>query len=413
MTDPQQPSNLPPGPPYFSPPPGNPGQSGGPTRYFYPPPAPPRSGGTALLGCGLALSVFLNILAVGAVVILCMGVVGAQSINLGETGSVVPLPEVRHSGKALTKDKVAIVSLDGVILEGLLNYVHRQIEQAARDSDVKAVVLRVNSPGGSITASDELHHRLSLLAKGDPEKNTKPKHLVVSMASMAASGGYYVAMPAETVFAERTTMTGSIGVFASFPDVAGLAKKWEFGMNTIKQGEIKDSGSPFKEMTPKERQVWQDMVDHAYNEFLTVVAAGRTNKLTKADLLAPVTVEAVNAGPKWLDKEPVKPYRRYRADGGIWTADKALELKLIDQIGTLDDAIKSAADAANLGEDFKAVKYEKLTSFRELLLGGAATQPSSLLEPGRLSAGLTPRLWYLAPGSEMAGILSAAAAPSR
>jgi protease-4 len=357
------------------------------------------------------VSVLLNVFIFALLVVSCMGWPGRFSSDstLGEAGYPTPLTEVRHSGKESARHKVAIVQLDGVILEGLLNFVHREIEQAARDKNVKAVVLRINSPGGSITASDDLHRRLTKLVQGDPEKNAAPKPLITSMGSIAASGGYYVAMPAQAVLAERTTLTGSIGVFASFPDVAGLAKKWEFGMTTIKQGEIKDSGSPFKEMTPKERQVWQDMVDHSYGEFLDVVVAGRAKKLTKDDLLAPVTVEPVNAGPKWLDKGPAaKPYRRYRADGGVWTADKALELKLIDQVGSLDDAIKVARDAANLGEDYKAIRYEKVLTLKELLLGAHAPEPTSLLTPARLRAGLTPRLWYLAPGSELAGILGAA-----
>src|ERR1700733_5780859 len=126
-------------------------------------------------------------------------------------------------------------------------------------------------------------------------------------------------------------------------------------MTTIKQGEIKDSGSPFKQMTPKERQVWQDMVDHSYDTFLDVVAKGRKDKLTRADLLAPLKIVPVNAGPKRPANELAKPYERYRADGGVWTADKALELKLIDQIGTLDDAVLAARDAADLGKDYKAI----------------------------------------------------------
>jgi protease-4 len=228
------------------------------------------------------------------------------------------------------------------------------------------------------------------------------------MASMAASGGYFVAMPARSIFAEQSTMTGSIGVYAAFPDVAGFVKEHKVGMTLFKQGEIKDSGSPFKEMTPKERQVWQDMIDHSYDTFLNVVVEGR--KLTKEDLLAPITVTPVNAGPSRPEKDLAKPYQRYRADGGIWTADKALELKLIDQVGSLDDAIAAARDAADLGKDYKAIRYEKQKSITELLLGAQSTRPGSLLEPGRLRAGLTPRVWYLAPGSELAGVLAAAEA---
>jgi protease-4 len=412
MSESQLPPAVPPGPPpsRASAPPGVPAAP----HYFYPPPpAPPSSTGTTLLGCGLVLSVLLNVAAIAVFFLLCMLGVGSmsQSASLAEGGEGTPVLEMRYSGKTTAHNKVAIVNLDGVILEGMLKFVHREIDQAARDHDVKAVVFRINSPGGSITASDELHRRLTKLVQGDPDKKADPKPLVVSMASMAASGGYYVAMPAKTVFAEPTTLTGSIGVYASFPDIAGLAKEYKFGMTTIKQGEIKDSGSPFKEMTPKERQVWQDMVDHSYNQFLDVVATGRKDKLTKADLLTRFTVKPVNAGPLHPGNDVAKPYERYRADGGVWTADKALELKLIDQIGTIDDAIKAARDAADLGEDYKAIRYEKPKSLSELLIGAKAPQPPSLLEPGRLRAGLTPRLWYLAPGSEVSGVLAAAEEP--
>jgi protease-4 len=363
------------------------------------------------------VSVVLNFLALGALLLFCLIGIGFQHALPVESESSVPVPEVRFSGKVESHNKIAIVSLDGVIMEGMLSFVHREIEQATRDREVKAVVLRINSPGGSITASDDLYRRLVKLDQGDPERKTDPKPLIVSMGGLAASGGYYVAMPARSLFAERTTLTGSIGVYASFPDVSGLAKEYKFGMTTIKQGEIKDSGSPFKEMTAKERQVWQDMVDHAYDEFLDVVATGRKDKLTKADLLATVKVEPVNAGPKHDAKEPRQqekeragPYNRYRADGGVWTADKALELKLIDQIGTLEDAIAAARDAAELGKDYKAIRYEKARTFSELLLGSQAHVPGSILDPAKLRAGLTPRLWYLAPGSELAGILAAAEA---
>jgi protease-4 len=350
----------------------------------------------------------LNVLAIGIFFLLCTG--SLHNAIQTETEATAPLPEIRYSGKLESDRKIAVISLDGVILEGLLNFVHRQIDQAARDRKVKAVVLRINSPGGSITASDDLYHRLDKLNKGDEDKKLDAKPLIVSMASMAASGGYFVAMPARSIFAEQTTMTGSIGVYAAFPDVAGFAKEHKVGMTLFKQGEIKDSGSPFKEMTPKERQVWQDMIDHSYDTFLNVVVEGRKDKLTRADLLAPITITPVNAGPSRPEKDLAKPYQRYRADGGIWTADKALELKLIDQVGNLDDAIAAARDAADLGKDYKAIRYEKQKSITDLLLGAQATRPGSLLEPGRLRAGLTPRLWYLAPGSELAGILAAAEA---
>lgn len=395
-------SEPPPGyPPQYPPPPGY------PPRYL--PPPPPR-GGNGLLGCAFAVSLLINIVGGFVVVVLCIGLPLAAFRGVGSDDSTTrPLTEHHLSGPSRAHNKVAVVHLDGVILEGMLGFAHKQIDQAARDRDVKAVVLRVNSPGGSVTASDDLHRRLTELVRGNPDKKADPKPLVVSMGALAASGGYYVSMPARTLFAERTTITGSIGVYASFPNVSGLAEKWEVGMNTIKQGEIKDSGSPFKKMSDKERQVWQDMINHAYNQFVEVVEQGRPG-LKKGELVNRFPVQPVPAGP--VDAVPGKAYDRYRADGGVFTADEALRLRLIDKIGYLEDAVREARDVAQRGDDFNAFEYEKPSTLRDLLFGSqAAGESESLLDPGRLARGLTPRVWYLAPGCELAGALQAAAAP--
>src|SRR5439155_9136135 len=164
--------------------------------------------------------------------------------------------------------------------------------RAAGDKHVKAVVVRIESPGGTITASEDLHRRLVHLREGTTPKSQppgtapNPKPLVVSMGAMAASGGYYIAMPAQSksksgeqpekkLFAERTTITGSIGVYASFPNIAKFAKDHGIEMDMIKAGDVKGSGSLFHEMTPQERQPWEDMVEHAYRQFLDVVEEGR------------------------------------------------------------------------------------------------------------------------------------------
>jgi protease-4 len=392
-------SHDPTAPPPSSPPPGGAPPPRQPIPFY---PVPPR--GNPLLGCAFAISLALNILAVAVFVLGCFGLfLGA---GLRSDSTTAPLPEHFHTGNSSAKDTVAIISLDGIILEGLLGFVHKEIEQAAKDDNVKAVVLRINSPGGSVTASDDLHRRLLELRDGNPDKKTKGKPIVVSMASMAASGGYYVAMPGKILFAERTTMTGSVGVFALFPNFTGTMKELlKADVNLIKQGEIKDSGSPFKEMTPKERQVWQDMVDHSYDEFIKVVENGRP--ALKGKMLEAIDIQPVNAGPQGKQK-PAQPYQRYRADGGIFTADQALKFGLIDQIGYLEDAVKAAHDTAGLGDDYKAISYERPKGLLHLLLGAEAAQPNgTVLEPGRLKAGLTPRLWYLAPGSELSGMLSA------
>lgn len=368
-------------------------------------PPPPPSGGSSFLGCAFALSFALNLIGAVVVLLLCF------SVFLMRKPASIPLAEKHYAGKSGATDKVAIITLDGIILEGLLSYAHKQIEQAAGDRHVKAVVVRINSPGGSITASDDLHRKLTELRDGNSKKNRNPRPVIVSMGSMAASGGYYIAMPGETLFAERTTMTGSIGVYTSFPNVKKLADDHGVKLITIKQGQIKDSGSPFAEMNEQERQVWQDMVDDAYQRFVEVVEKGRP-MLAGGKLLEPVTVTPIRAGPNFLKKEEEKPkpYTRYLADGGVWTADKALKHQLIDQIGTLDDAVQAAHDKAGLGENYEVIKYERPSTLADVLGMGVRSQalPSgSVLDPARLEAGFAPRLWYLAPGSEISGLFAA------
>src|SRR5262245_4962822 len=131
-----------------------------------------------------------------------------------------------YSGNKNAKNKIAIVKIDGVLIEGLISYARRQITEAQEDDAVKAVVLRIDSPGGTITASDELYRQLEDLRdgipirfQGDPEHHGSKRPLVVSMGWIAASGGYYVAMPASHLVAERTTITGSIGVYIAFPNI--------------------------------------------------------------------------------------------------------------------------------------------------------------------------------------------------
>ena len=359
------------------------------------PPAP-RSGGFPVMGCFFGLSFLLNLLLGGVLLVfVCMGL--AYS---GNRATLEQLNEKHLLGKKGASDKVAVVALEGAIMEGMLTNFYKQLDQAAEDDRVKAVVLRVNSPGGSITASEEVHHKLIKLRDGDKSKDRQPKSLVVSMGSLTASGGYYVSMPASRIVAEPTTVTGSIGVYASFPNAAKLADTYGVTFNTIKAGEIKDSGALLRPMDDKERQVFQDMVDDAYVRFLEVIEKGRS-KLTRAKMLERFTVTPLTPDPKALgDKPAPKPYDRYRADGGIYTAKRALDLGLIDAIGTLEDAVKEAAKLAKLDE-YNAIQYKKPPMLADLLLGTKAptSAPPSL---DRLRGLLAPRMWYLAAGHEAA-----------
>ena len=229
------------------------------------------------------------------------------------------------------------------------------------------------------------------------------------MGGVAASGGYYISVPASKIFAEPVTTTGSIGVYTAFPNIAGLAEKYGVAMNTIKAGEIKDSTSFFHAMSPKAQQVWQDMVDDSYIGFLTIIEKGR-KQLTRKVLLERFTVTPLRPDPQ-AEPKPAPTYTRYRADGGIFTAAKAKELNLIDAVGTLDDAIAAVAKDANLGE-YRAVEYHKPFSLSSLLGVESRAAVAGPLDSSRLQAAFSPRVWYLAPGYEAVGLL-AASQPSR
>jgi protease-4 len=372
-----------------------------------PPSAPRRSGGNTVLGIFLGMSLAINFLFVAGIGLL---VFFAARWSGGSDRKA--LLESHYSGNKSATDKIAVVRIDGVLVEGLTSYANRQIDQAAKDKQVKAVVVRINSPGGTITESDHLHHRLTELRDGKDDNAAKP--LVVSMGSMAASGGYYIAMPGKTIFAEKTTLTGSIGVYASFPNVKDLGDKFGFHMNLVKAGRVKDSGSPFQEMKAEERYMWQQMVNNAYDQFKDVVEKGRPalkgkleDKVINQVVKAPDRVAVEDNGKKsekFVETEIT--YVRQRADGGIWTADKAVEYGLIDKIGYLEDAVKDAAKSAGLGEKYAVITYDKPPALLDLF-GGNVKSPDAPLgfDPDKLGSALSPKLWFMAPQSELAGLI--------
>lgn len=383
-----------------------------------------------LISVALAISIGINLL-----LLLRVGSLGG-----GGDGRVI---EHFKMGNPAAKDKIAIVQIDGVIMEGTIGFAQQQIKKAAEDDQVKAVVLRINSPGGSITASDDLYQLIEALRDGQIAKRSgkasKPKVLVVSMGSLAASGGYYIAMPArrdgntlagslggsqalagldtiarKRIIAEPTSITGSIGVYAAFPNITGLAKEYGFSMDIIKAGEVKDSGSMFHRMTAQERHLWQGMVDNAFDRFLNVVARGRgmTVKQLREPIIRKLIPDREEDGTIKLDtdgKKVMVEFIRRRADGGIFTAQEAKKFNLIDDIGYLKDAVKIAGKEADLKGDFKVVHYERPPSLLgSLLYGEADVKATPPLDASRLANAAQPRLWYLSSQSELAGFIAAA-----
>jgi protease-4 len=356
-----------------------------------------------------ALATLVNLV----VLLFVLGLLLALFTNIGKTEG--GLRERFYAGNDKAQDKIAVIRIEGVLFEGLTDYAINQIDAAAKDDRVKAVVVRITSPGGTITASDNLHKRLNDLRNGKPKIRYpgKAKPIVVSMGSVAASGGYYIAMIRSedkkdrptVVLAEPATVTGSIGVYASFPNIKGLAEDYKVKMNVIKAGDIKTSGSPFRDMTPEEQQVWQHMVDDAYLRFLGVItqARGLSKEKLQEDVVIKETVP-IRAGK---EREKHLHYTRYRADGGIFMAEQAVKYGLIDRIGYLPDAVQEAAKQAGLAEDYKAVTYDRPRTFLGSLLGIQASKPSWQLDADSFASAAAPRLWYLAPQHELTGLLTA------
>ncbi len=258
---------------------------------------------------------------------------------------------VVHSNKKATKvgaDKVAVVFAQGEIIYGEggpdiigQGIITEAIRDAREDEKVKAIVLRVNSPGGSALTSDIIWREIELA------KEKKP--VVVSMGNVAASGGYYIAAGADKIFAEPTTITGSIGVFGAVPNMTGLAE--DIGINAEQVGTNKNSVdySLFEPMTDKFRKVVQESIESTYDTFLKRVSQGRNISLAEADSLA---------------------------QGRVWSGVDAKRIGLIDELGNLEDAIVEAANMAEL-KDYGIKKFPKYkTGFERIMedLGGAGAK---------------------------------------
>lgn len=378
-----------------------------------------QSPGRSCLPIAFGISLVINL---AAIVIFLLSF--AQWF-FGSDDADTGLPQIFHSGKADSKNKIAVLKFEGIILEGFLSHAARQIESIAKDDSIKAVVLRINSPGGTVTASEKLYRQIVELRDGTGRHTTRKIPIVVSMASIATSGGYYISAPAQQILAEPTTVTGSIGVFASFPNIEKFTKKHGIEMQVIKRGEVKTGGSPFRSMTPSEREVWADLIDDAYRRFVKVIEAGRPKlkgrmqeaiideiRLQEGSMdtqhflsstLSILSNPATN-WPMWIVHRPkFFRYIRRRADGGIYTSAQALKFGLIDRIGTLDDAAEEAAQLSGIGSDYQVVTFKRPKSLVETMLG---FQSPGSISIQRLQEGLTPRVWYLNAQSELAGILA-------
>jgi protease-4 len=238
------------------------------------------------------------------------------------------LPEWDLSGE----DKVAVVRVEGVILDPQQTV--RDLKRFGESPSVKAIVLRIDSPGGGVVPAQEIY---------DAVRRVRAKHsktVVASMGTVAASGGYYIAAATDRIMANPGTLTGSIGVIMELANVEGLLKKIGVESVVVKSGEHKDLGSPFRQMKEQERRILQDVIEDVHAQFIEAVAEGRS--LTVAD---------------------VRPL----ADGRIFTGRQAKAERLVDELGDLEDAVKLAAELAGIEGEPKVVEPRRRFSIRELL----------------------------------------------
>jgi protease-4 len=228
------------------------------------------------------------------------------------------------------RDKLALVRIEGPIIDSQ-NAVD-EIKEYGKDNSIKALLLRIDSPGGAVAPSQEIYSEVKKVAARKP--------VVVSMGSLAASGGYYIACPATRIVANPGTLTGSIGVIMEIPNVEGLLNKIGVKTEVIKSGKHKDIGSAFRAMKPEERQLLQGVMDNVHEQFIKAVADGRKMKL-----------EAVRA----------------IADGRIFTGEQAVKEGLVNELGTLEDATKVAAKLGGITGEPEIVSKKDRFSFIDIL----------------------------------------------
>ena len=331
-----------------------------PAGTYYSTPPPVRRGPN---GCIIALLVLL-----GSLVVLSLLVFAARPFS----------SQSRKHGFSGHGSKIAVIDISGVIMEqgsssflgvsGGMRSVMEYIREAAADDSVKAVILRIDSPGGSAAASQAVYSEVMKLRIKKP--------VIASMGDVAASGGYYIAAAANAIVASPATTTGSIGVIFSGINYGDLAKKYGVTDDTITSGAFKDSGNPMRAMRPDERKLFVDLVKEVYEQFLTDVASGR--KMDKAKL-------------------------RKLADGRVYTGSQAKRVGLVDELGNYYDAIDLAAKKAGITGKPNVVEYGLSGGLFQQLLGSkiqfSGASPIEKLMTAQGS--LPPGLWTILAGHEM------------
>jgi protease IV len=312
-------------------------------------------------------------LSIVATTLLALVTAGCISISLFPQ----PMPLREKTVQGTAADKILMMDISGVISEksssdplseseDLVARIKEELTLAAEDGHIKALLLRINSPGGTVTASDVIHHEINEF------KSNRKIPVVSVIMDIGASGAYYVAAASDRIVAHPTSVTGSVGVIMLRVNAEGLLQKIGVEAGAIKSGAKKDIGSPFRPMSEEERAIFQGMIDGFQSRFLEVVTKGRNNM--PADRLKLV------------------------ADGRVLTGPQALQLGLVDQIGYVDDGIAAAKQLAGLA-DARVVIYVRPGSYKHNIYsqapGGSTLEALANLDIIGLVRGGTPQFLYL------------------
>lgn len=247
-----------------------------------------------------------------------------------------------------TEDRIALIRVEGVIVDSQATV--GEIKRFSENPSVKAIVLRIDTPGGGVVPSQEIYDAVKRA------RNKSNKAVIASMGSVAASGGYYIAAATDRIVANPGTLTGSIGVIMETANLEGLLQKIGVQGVVIKSGKYKDVGSPLRKMSAEERGLLQAVMDDVHRQFIEAVAEGRSMELQAAQVLA---------------------------DGRIFTGRQAKEAKLVDELGDLEDAIQLAAEVVGIEGEPKVVEPKRRFSLREILDSKLSTVfPKLDVQPG-------------------------------
>lgn len=271
---------------------------------------------------------FKKYVVVAAILLISVVLLFAASVKIAGT-------LIGNADSPINKEGVGLIEVKGMILDSKETI--RQLRYFMKKESVKAVVLRVDSPGGIVAPSQEIY--------AEVKKFAAKKKIIVSMGSLAASGGYYISAPATMIYANPGTITASIGVILKLSNIESLMDKIGIKSYTLKTGKYKDSGSPLREFSPEDRAMLQSVIDNTHQQFVKAVAEGR--------------------------KLPIEEIRKI-ADGRILSGEQAMAIKLVDRLGTLQDAIEEAGKQAGIaGEPELLLPPKKKVNYLDLLADGA------------------------------------------